>query len=252
MISVVCVYNKKEILENYLLKSLKNQTTGFELILLDNRQRKFKSAAEAFNYGGEKAKGNYIMFVHQDIDLCSNSWLEEAEKFMDKLPNLGIAGIAGASEEGIITNIKHGIPSSPAGDIYITTPKEVQTLDECLIIIPKSIFNLLKFDEKVCNDWHLYAVDYCLSIKNLGYHVFVLPMYAYHLSSGLPPKSKLRKMVDLGPLPKSYYKTLRKVAKKHKSHFRKIYTTCGNWNTLLPLALQRIGIFKLLFKILKI
>jgi hypothetical protein len=36
MISVVCVYNDKEILKKYLLKSLKNQSVEYELILIDN------------------------------------------------------------------------------------------------------------------------------------------------------------------------------------------------------------------------
>ncbi len=65
--SIVCVYNNVEILNQYLLESLKSQTILYELILLDNSCNKYKSAAEALNYGGERAKGRYIMFVHQDI-----------------------------------------------------------------------------------------------------------------------------------------------------------------------------------------
>ena len=67
MISIVCVYNNKEILNKYLIKSLESQTEDYELILLDNTQNKFNSAAKALNNGGRKAKGDYIMFVHQDV-----------------------------------------------------------------------------------------------------------------------------------------------------------------------------------------
>ena len=80
MISIVCVYNNQDILNNWLLKSLKHQTVEFELITLDNTRNTFKSAAEALNYGGKKAKGKYIMFVHQDVDLSSDTWLEDVEK----------------------------------------------------------------------------------------------------------------------------------------------------------------------------
>jgi len=52
------------ILQDYLLKSLKNQTAEFELITLKNTQSKFKSAAEALNYGGKKSKGKCIISVH--------------------------------------------------------------------------------------------------------------------------------------------------------------------------------------------
>ena len=102
MISIVCVYNNEEIFNNYLLKSLKSQTAKHEEILIDNTQGRFKSAAEALNWGGRKAKGKYIMFVHQDVDLSSNTWLENAENILDPIINLGIAGVAGMSEEGLI------------------------------------------------------------------------------------------------------------------------------------------------------
>lgn len=241
MISVVCVYNNKEILDNYLLKSLRNQTVEHELILINNIESKFDSAAEALNYGGEQAKSKYLMFVHQDVDLCSNIWLNEAEKMLDRLSNIGIVGVAGKCEnvEGIITNIENGIPKRPAGKIHIKKPTEVQTVDECLIIIPKSIFNKLQFDEKVCNDWHLYSVDYSLSIRKLGYNIYVMPMYVYHLSSGFKPIGKLERVLR-GPLQRSYYLSLKKVLYKHKKYYEKIYTTCGIYKTTYPLCLQRV------------
>ena len=229
MISIVCVYNNKEILNNYLIKSLKNQTAKFETILLDNRQGHFKSAAEALNCGGKKAKGDYIMFAHQDVDLYSNTWLEEVEEMLDKLPNLGIAGVAGKSKnnEGVITNIKHGSPPRFAGKIQFEKPTKVQTVDECLIIIPKSVFIKLQFDEDTCNDWHLYAVEYCLSIQKIGFNSYVIPEFIYHKSPGYSMSEK-------------YFMTLKKVLKKHKSYYNKIYTTMGDWSTVYPLNIKRI------------
>ena len=236
MISIVCVYNNEEILNDYLLKSLKDQTVNYELVTLDNTEGKFKSAAEALNYGGRKAKGKYIMFVHQDADLCSNSWLEEVEKMVDDLPNLGIAGVAGKKDErGTMTNIKHGNPPKHAGSITIKKPEEVQTLDECLAIIPKSVFDTHQFDETVCDDWHLYAVDYCLSIKKLGFDAYAIPMFVYHRSQGYSIISG----------SENYHLTLEKVLKKHKKHYLKIYTTMGDWSTLYPLSIQRQRIWRL-------
>jgi len=50
-----------------------------------------------------------------------------------------IFGVAGRKDsQGIITNIPHGQDHRLAGSIQITKPAEVQTLDECLIIIPKT------------------------------------------------------------------------------------------------------------------
>lgn len=241
MISIVCAYNNEKILNEYLLKSLKNQTVKFELIALDNTGGNFKSAAEALNYGGEKAKGKYIMFVHQDVDLCSITQLEEAEKMLDSIPNLGIAGVAGMkAKKGVLTLIEHGEPPVWAGSILIKKPEEVQTLDECLFIIPKSTFKSFQFDEKICDDWHLYAVDYCLSVKRIRYAVYVLPMYVYHLSTGTEPKNKLQIVLALGSLPKGYYLTMKKLLRKHKGNYKWIYATGVGWNTSSPLILQRV------------
>ena len=228
MISIVCVYDNKMILENYLLKNLSSQSVESELILIDNTNGKFKSAAEALNYGGKKAKGTYIMFVHQDINLEYNDWLRDAEKILDSLKNLGIAGISGCSENKkliIFTNIKDGIPVKEINcGVKIKVPKIVQTVDECLVIIPKSIFKKIQFDESICQNWHLYAVDYCLTIKRLHKNVFVIPLSLYHVSSG-------------DSFSDDYYSTLIKISKKHGKYFKKIYTTCGIWSTN-PIILQ--------------
>lgn len=227
MISIVCVNNNDKILSNYLLKSLRDQTLDYELIILDNTQGTFKSAAEALNYGGRRAKGKYIMFVHNDVNLSSNKWLEETEKMLDSLSNLGIAGVAGKrNQEGVMTNITHGNPPKLAGKIRVYKPIEVQTLDECLIIVPRCVFNLLQFDEEVCDNWHLYAVDYCLSVKKLSFDVYVIPKEIHHKS--------------LGYLSEKYYVNLKKVLNKHNQSYKNIYTTTGDWSTYNPLMLQRI------------
>ena len=53
MLSIICVYNNRDILEKYLLNSLKVQSIEYELILIDNTSGKFNSAAKALNYGGK-------------------------------------------------------------------------------------------------------------------------------------------------------------------------------------------------------
>ena len=240
MISVVCVYNNKQILDNFLIKSLKNQSVDYELILINNTKNKFKSAAEALNYGSERATGSYIMFVHQDIDLFSKTWLEKAEKCLNLISDLGIAGVAGKVNKGnVLTKISHGIIPKSAGNYQIYNPIKVQTLDECLIIIPKSTFKLLKFDEETCDDWHLYAADYCLSIKNFNLNAYIIPMFLYHLSEGYS-------------LSEKYYSTIEKLIDKHSANNKWICTSMGDWNTSHFLTSIKLLYKKINFKIKKI
>ncbi|WP_083494631.1 glycosyltransferase [Pyrodictium occultum] len=160
MISVIVVYNDVRILNEWLLESLKNQSADYELIALDNRKGDFPSAANAYNYGGLRARGDYLMFVHQDVRLLGNTWIEEAERILRNLPKLGAAGVAGkrCDIRGVITNAIHGVPPRPAGQIRISKPVKVQTLDPLLIIVPRKVFQRLKYDEHTCNGWHLYSI----------------------------------------------------------------------------------------------
>ena len=228
MISVVCVYNRKDLLERYLLESLERQKAEHERILLDNTAHRFKSAAEALNKGGRSAKGKYVMFAHQDVTLPTSDWLGQAERVLDGLTDLGIAGVAGKAEKGhrVMTNIEHGEPPRPAGQIPISELAKVQTLDECIAIVLKGVFAKLGFDEVICDDWHLYVVDYCLSVKNLGLEAYVVPMKAYHLSLG-------------EPVPAGYFKTLEKLVKKHQGQHKVIMTGYRDWDTSYPVLLQR-------------
>lgn len=173
------------------------------------------------------------MFIHQDVAFLFES-LENIEKSLNSLNNLGIAGAAGKIKEEahVISNMKQGKDSKDVG-IPIDMPMKVQTLDECLVIIPKSVFEYLQFDEENCDNWHLYAVDYCLSVKNLKLDVYAIPMYVHHLSNGFPVSS-------------GYFTTMKKLINKHHKHYKWIPTTIGNWNTAYPFIAQKI-LYKIIF-----
>lgn len=219
--SVVCVFNDKETLDEYLIKGLENQNSDdFELILVDNTKNRFKSAASALNYGAKKSKSEYIVFSHQDVSLPQN-WFKKTEKLIKDLKNPGIIGVAGKmlNNRKIITNIEHGIPPFRSNSFeFIENPVEVGTVDECLFIIPTKVFNELKFDEKCCNGWHFYAVDYSLSAKSKGYNIYTIPSVLHHKSAGGF---------------ENYFISMKKVLEKHKNNLI-IPTTCGNWITHFP------------------
>ncbi|MHA1727881.1 MAG: glycosyltransferase [Promethearchaeota archaeon] len=227
MLSIVCVYNNKRILNSILLKSLKNQTAEFETIILDNRKNRFKSAAEALNFGGEKTKGDYIIFAHQDMWLGPDSWLENLEKTLQDLPDLGIAGVAGMSEYGGTWEDRCSwaiFRENPGIKGEVTKPEEVQTLDECLLIIPKEVFQKLKFDEKTFNGWHCYGTDYCLLVKRLDLKVYVVPGKCSHCCMGAK-NSEFKGLIEYEN--RLYF--------KHKESHKQIFTWMGvtNWKKVI-------------------
>jgi len=218
MFSIICIYNDQNILNDYLLHSLMKQTVPYELIAIDNSQQQYKSAPRIMNEVGMMAKHDYIMFVHQDVALETETWLEDVERELKELEFLGAAGVAGCDHEGTVANVMHGTPPSFVTIKQITKPVTKQTLDGCLIIIPKKVFEEIHFDEKTCDGWYLYASDYCLDLLRNDLKIYVLPDKIYHLSLG-PSYSQM------------YIDAVNKIIKKHRGHFKIIYTTTGIWDT---------------------
>lgn len=218
--TIICVFNDSKILENFLLKGLETQNCPHETILIDNSGDAFPSAAKAFNSVLDKAKGEYVVFSHQDISLNSTDALESIDSCLRDLGNPVIVGAAGKQEGSEYTTscIVHGNPPRRAGRWRTGAKTErVQTVDECFFIVSGRLLQRHAFDEVACSGWHLYAVDYCLSLKGQA-GVFVIPMKSlYHKSTGL--------------ISGDYYSTLKNIAGKYEDRLKWINTTCGNWPT---------------------
>lgn len=240
------MYNNEEILENCLLNSLEHQNIEYELILIDNRQGKFKSAADALNFGGNQSNGDLLLFVHQDVKFFEKN-LEEIINYYKKSENLGVAGVAGTELDSprIRSNGIHHIPPESMASIQIEDIELAQTVDELLLIIPKKVFNEIQFDGKTCDQWHLYGADYCLQSLKHGYNVYIFPIKLYHVSNA-------------SSMSLDYYKTLRKILNKYKNDFEQVHTVClGTHNTNKTLKVDllyysdKYNIIPILEKLLK-
>jgi hypothetical protein len=244
MISIISIINNDVIAKEFLLSGLSRQNTPYDLILLDNTDFSYRSAAQAYNEGSTKAKGDYLMFIHQDVLLPCRNWLKEAENSLSTVSNLGIAGVAGMLQPTFISdfelsarfylleklglskvwyyryargNVFHGRERKPWLGKFISEVLSTRTLDELILIIPTRVFANSKFDEASCDNWHLYGVDYSLSASQKGHDVCVLPHSVVHLAWA-------RK------LDKGYFKTLLKLIEKHQTE-KIINTTLGPWST---------------------
>lgn len=182
IISVVCVYNKPDILESYLQKSLYDQDIQCEFIALDNTQSQFSSAAESLNFGSNKANCDYLMFIHQDVTFSSD-WLTNVleqiscvEKINKQWGVIGLMGMGkGGRYSGHITDL-HGHLYQPP------LPHEVESLDEvCLIIRKKSG---LCFDESL-GGFHLYGADLCLQAMTKGLSNYAIDACVQHMGQGI-------------------------------------------------------------------
>lgn len=217
MISIICPSNNEKILNNNLLKTLNQQTfKDYEIIIVDTINNKYRGASEALNSGAQKAKGEYFLFCHHDINFINKDSLENIVNCIEKINDFGIIGVAGINSRNcLLGNILNGPNKELIGE-KINKPMKVFSLDEVFFIIKKDFY--FKYPLNLNNNtWHLYAVEYCLKMHELGENVIIIPSEIYHKSDGVS-------------LNESYYIYLRKLRKEYKK-YKEIYTTVGSWYT---------------------
>ena len=170
------------------------------------------------------------MFMHQDVLLYSRDWLKKAEDWLSTQSKIGVAGVAGMVKPKLFDqreaclrfyllrklgklslwfqrygrgNVLHDRAAVPWGGRFISDITSVQTVDELVLIVPARIFDHTKFDETVCDGWHLYGVDFALTASQKSYKAYILPCSVFHRSAGY---------VD-----DAYIRTLARIIKKHKN-----------------------------------
>lgn len=114
-------------------------------------------------------------------------------------------------------------------------PEVVQTLDECLLIIPKKVFDQLQFDAETFDGWHGYGADYSLMVKEMGLTAYAIPAFIHHYST-----SSRKKPFRV----KGLFEAQKKLIMKHEKKHKYIYMTCG----FLPISLRFLLNPKLIIK----
>lgn len=212
MFSVICCYNNPKLLRTNLKKSLEGQNTRVEFIPVANTDNRFDSIPKALNYGACRASGDHLMFVHQDVFLCGGDWVQRAQRLVESIENYGAAGVSGVTSQGVFK-----------GRIYdrgliwgrsISSPEEVQTLDEQLFITSRHLFRTLELDEGF--RYHSYLADYCLRVLKRGLKVYVLPLTVEH-------NSVTKASLQAAPIRSEDHRLYR----KHRAEWPVIYKTTG-------------------------
>lgn len=221
-LSLICVYNQKDILEKCLLKGLKIQTIKPELILLDNTNNDYTSAVEALQLGAKKASGDYLIFIHQDVEFLVPTIVEEIISFFEQGYNfLGSSGVKKYNPI-MVSNVftKTYDPKYPANSLTkrFTSPIQVETVDECLFGMNRETYNTVGLNLQLCDNWHMYAVEACYHAKALNIKVFAVPLRIFHQSGGT--------------ISLSFIDSLRRVCKYY--HLLWIAAPCYHFFTFKP------------------
>jgi len=205
MISVITCSINPEICQR-MLDSV-SQTIGaeHETIVFDNRERKL-GICEAYNKAADKANGDYLCFVHEDIVIKTDNWGKELIKFIERNNDCGVIGIAGGKSAnrnfiswwnvlGYLINVYDGAHSGDNLDpetnlfYHYSNPNneifsKAVCVDGVFLFVKKSIWENNKFDEKTFKGFHLYDADFSFSISQRYQNYVYFGMDVHHFSRG--------------------------------------------------------------------
>ena len=169
------------------------------------------------------AKGEYLVFMNNDIELITKDWIEQFLKYAinEKLGILGAklyypnntiqhAGMVMLDKDGFSEHIGRFEKRSSKNKLY-NMPRYVMTNTGALIMIKKEVFNEVGgFDENLAIDYN--DVDLSLKCLEKGYKNIWLPyIEAYHIESASRGKGR---SVEKS---KRFKKERIYLAKKHKN-----------------------------------
>jgi GT2 family glycosyltransferase len=221
---VLVTYNSRRFLTEFL-GSLKNSTRiPYHLIVIDNASTdqtrsylnrvKFKDSAhhrmqlqfnprnkgvsKAWNQGINSCTGNYVVLLNPDIQFGQN-WLEQMVDCAESHPDAGVVGAKIVDYNQVIDHagfvngivLGRGEADHPSHYNQIV---EVDGIHGCCFLVKRQIFQAVgTFDER----FFIYAEedDFCIRVKQAGYHVLYCPATIYHYGSGsdipLPKRHQL-------------------------------------------------------------
>lgn len=230
-VTVVCCYNKVDEF-NRLVEDINNQDIKCDIIGLDNRDNKYKSCANAYNIATKDIKTKYVLYSHQDIDLVHKDTISKLVNYIKRINTYDILGVAGADKRGAISNIRTLDGSAYACNIKLDKDlQEVQTLDECIFGGYTECFKKYPFDDILCDNYHLYAVEISLRAIARGNKVYVCDIDLIHKSTG---------NADI-----KFYEGLYRICKAYSNSINFITTTTTR-STTVP-GKREIRYIKLMF-----
>ena len=201
MISVIVCSISPENLDR--TKSNIDATIGVEheLIAYDNAVSKWP-IAKVYNYCADKAKYDFLLFVHEDVIFHTQDWGKIISAKLAE-PDCGVIGFAGAriktkaysgwnptTGDFEISNYGYVDPRSRAqrfcrrGQFMEDGYGQVITVDGLAMFVRKSVWEKYPFDERMLTGFHCYDVDFSLELARHYRNYVCGVIRLVHLSNG--------------------------------------------------------------------
>lgn len=200
MISVVVCSKTGRAATEHQPNVAKTIGAAFEYICIDNTKHTWSLAA-AYNKATEKARGEIIVFVHEDAFFMSPNWGAALLSKFAAQPDLALAGVAGtqylSSCNPVWTNpgrpfikgrIIHELQNGERFSMNLFSVEngdsEVVAIDGVFMAARASALKNTRFDETTFDGFHFYDLDLCMRLRR-NYRIAVTTdVLIKHLSGG--------------------------------------------------------------------
>ena len=158
-----------------------------------------RSLCEGYNRGARQARGEVLVFSHDDIEIVSEDFSTQLLAALDSHDVVGLIGTTRARGAAWIFGDwphLHGQVGMPAGDGGYTVTayrmtgavtEGVQAMDGLFIAARRSAWEAVPFDETTFDGWHLYDMDFTWRAHRAGLRCAVLnALLIVHDSPGNP------------------------------------------------------------------
>jgi hypothetical protein len=203
MISViVCTAQEEEAAAVHERNVVKTIGAPVEYLRIDNRGSA-SGICSAYNRGARAARGNLLVFVHDDAFFMQPGWGAVLNGKFSNDRTLGMLGVAGtqylcrdrmswtaAGMPYMKGRVVHDIASS--GEFFMsafsTEPgdSEVVAVDGLFLAIRRDLFGRIRFDEENFDGYHFYDLDICMQVRRTHSIAVTWDILIKHCSEGNP------------------------------------------------------------------
>lgn len=154
----------------------------YELILISDA----RSLAEAYNRGFQRARGDTVIFSHDDIEfLTPRTWLDRLNAHLEIFDVVGVAGTtrliapawAAAGPPFTFCRVGELDKDAPYRMLYCGAPANrvanIQALDGLFFAVKRKVLERIQFDAVTFDGFHCYDVDFTFSAHLAGFRLGV-------------------------------------------------------------------------------
>jgi hypothetical protein len=161
---------------------------GYEYLVIDGSRGPYR-IAPAYNWAVTRAKGDLLVFLHDDCYFMNTNWGAPLVAKFAADPSLGVVGVAGtqylfadksswtaAGRPFVKGRIVYHLQNGDFFGVFFSNEKgdrDVVACDGCCMAVRAELFKSLRFDEQTFQGANFYDIDFCLQARNSGARLIV-------------------------------------------------------------------------------